>query len=244
MSRPETTSGPEDEGTRIRIAEIFCSIQGEGRLIGVPSVFVRTSGCNLRCWWCDTPYTSWSPTGEQLAIPEIAARVAAYPAARHVVLTGGEPMIAPGVAALTRRLREGGRHLTIETAGTVYAPVAVDLFSISPKLANSTPGLDAGRWRERHETARLNLPVLRTMMQAADYQLKFVVGEPADLPEIDALVEALAPDQPSKVLLMAQSRTVAELDRIAPWLAEACKERGYVYCDRLHLRLYGNRPGT
>lgn len=229
----------------IRIAEIFYSIQGEGRLIGVPSVFVRTSGCNLRCWWCDTPYTSWNPIGEHLSIPEIEARVARYPAARHVVLTGGEPLIAPGIAALSHRLQESGYHLTFETAGTVYKPVAVDLFSISPKLSNSTPGSDAGSWRDRHEKTRLNLPVLRTMMQAADYQLKFVVGQESDLTEIDAVLEELAPaGEPSQVLLMPQARTVEELDRISPWLADACKDRGYRFCDRLHLRLYGNKPGT
>jgi 7-carboxy-7-deazaguanine synthase len=228
---------------KIYISEIFYSIQGEGRLIGVPSVFVRTSGCNLRCWWCDTPYTSWNPTGEQLTIGEILDRVAAHPAARHVVLTGGEPMIAKGIPELSHLLAARGYHLTIETAGTVYTPVAVDLFSISPKLANSTPGAEAGAWRERHEKTRLDLSVLGTMMQAADYQLKFVVGEPADLPEIDALVAELAPPDPSRVLLMPQARSLEELDRISPWLAEACKERGYRFCDRLHIRLYGNKPG-
>jgi 7-carboxy-7-deazaguanine synthase len=229
--------------TRMFISEIFYSVQGEGRLIGVPSVFVRTSGCNLRCWWCDTPYTSWQPTGEHLAIAEIVAQVSRYPAARHVVLTGGEPLIAKGILPLSQILREHGYHITFETAGTVYEPVAVDLFSISPKLSNSTPGSDAGSWQDRHERTRLNLPVLRTMMQAADYQLKFVVAQPADLAEIDALVTDLTPDELSKVLLMPQARSVEELDQISPWLAEACKERGYRFCDRLHIRMYGNKPG-
>ncbi len=84
----------------MRIAEIFYSVQGEGALVGVPSIFVRTSGCNLRCSWCDTPYTSWNPEGEDLAIDEIVERSALHSAARHIVLTGGEPMIAPGIAEL------------------------------------------------------------------------------------------------------------------------------------------------
>src|SRR5690242_10898446 len=104
----------------LKIAELFYSLQGEGALVGVPSVFVRTSGCNLRCSWCDTPYTSWKPEGEERTLGSIAAEVGQYPA-RHVVVTGGEPMIAPGIVALTGMLAP--RHITIETAGTVFAPV-------------------------------------------------------------------------------------------------------------------------
>src|SRR5256885_1880439 len=97
----------------MRIAEIFYSVQGEGGLLGVPSVFVRTSGCNLRCAWCDTPYTSWQPEGEERTLESIVAEVERYPA-RHVVVTGGEPMIAPEIAKLTGMF--GARHMTIETA--------------------------------------------------------------------------------------------------------------------------------
>src|SRR5258706_8851752 len=116
----------------MKIAEIFYSIQGEGILTGVPSVFVRTSGCNLRCQWCDTPYTSWNPEGREMTQDEILAEVRAHQPS-HVVVTGGEPMIAPGIVELTQQL---GTHVTIETAGTVYKPVTCDLMSISPKLAN------------------------------------------------------------------------------------------------------------
>src|SRR5580692_1943034 len=98
----------------VKIAEIFYSVQGEGSLVGVPSVFVRTSGCNLRCAWCDTPYTSWHPEGDELSLDEIAARVDVYPQARHVVLTGGEPLIAPHVVELAERFRARGLHITIE----------------------------------------------------------------------------------------------------------------------------------
>src|ERR1039457_1997997 len=137
----------------LKIAELFYSIQGEGSLVGVPSVFIRTSGCNLRCAWCDTPYTSWQPEGTDLALDQILDEVAAHPT-RHVVVTGGEPMIAPDIIALSRRLRERGLHITVETAGTVFAPVACDLMSISPKLANSTP-LDP-RWSRQHERLRID----------------------------------------------------------------------------------------
>src|SRR5579871_4608296 len=108
----------------LKIAELFYSLQGEGALLGVPSVFVRTSGCNLRCSWCDTPYTSWNPEGADLGIDEILERTGQYTAARHVVLTGGEPMIAPGIVELSQRFRDSGKHITIETAGTVFTEAA------------------------------------------------------------------------------------------------------------------------
>src|SRR6187200_2994096 len=121
----------------MKISEIFYSIQGEGKLAGVPSVFVRVSGCNLRCVWCDTPYASWRPDGQDRALDDVLGEALGY-GARHVVVTGGEPMIEPEMVALTERLREAGQHITVETAGTVFKPVQCDLMSISPKLANST----------------------------------------------------------------------------------------------------------
>src|SRR2546421_2667194 len=103
----------------MKVSEIFYSIQGEGKLVGVPSVFVRTSGCNLRCTWCDTPYASWNPEGEQRNIAQIVAAVENHPTARHVVLTGGEPMIAKEIRELASAIKITGRHITIETAATL-----------------------------------------------------------------------------------------------------------------------------
>ena len=145
----------------MKISEIFYSVQGEGGLVGVPSIFIRTSGCNLRCSWCDTPYASWHPEGEELSLDRILELTAEYSAARHVVLTGGEPMIMPGIVELSERLRERGMHITIETAGTLHAPVACDLMSISPKLSNSTP---EGAFRAQHERLRIQPNVLRQLM--------------------------------------------------------------------------------
>ena len=123
----------------MRISEIFYSIQGEGELTGVPTVFIRTSGCNLRCRWCDTPYASWKPEGEERNLEEILHEVRKHPA-RHCVLTGGEPMVAKGIHELAAALRLEGKHITIETAGTVLpGGIACDLASLSPKLSNSTP---------------------------------------------------------------------------------------------------------
>src|SRR5437764_9179607 len=102
-----------DYNTGVKISELFYSIQGEGKLAGVPSVFVRASGCNLRCVWCDTPYASWDPQGEDVGVEEIVRRVEAF-GAKQVVVTGGEPMIMPDVAALCESLKTRGHHVTIE----------------------------------------------------------------------------------------------------------------------------------
>src|SRR2546425_6820893 len=174
----------------VKIAEIFYSLQGEGSLVGVPSVFVRTSGCNLRCAWCDTSYTSWRPEGEECSLDEILEQVAAHPA-QHVVVTGGEPMIAPEIVPLTERLRVLGPHITIETAGTVFAPVECDLMSISPKLGNSTP---EGRWAAQHERLRIQPEILRRLISSYDYQLKFVMARPEEIDEVRAILAALQAD--------------------------------------------------
>jgi 7-carboxy-7-deazaguanine synthase len=224
----------------VKIAEIFYSIQGEGGLVGVPSVFVRTSGCNLRCVWCDTPYTSWRPEGEELSLDEILARVDAQKPARHVVLTGGEPMIAPQVVELTEGFRARGLHITVETAGTVFHPVACDLMSISPKLAHSTP---AGSWATTHERLRIQPETLGQLMRSYEYQLKFVVADPKDLDEIRSLLEQLAAHR-SKVILMAEGIDAEVLRERGRWLAEICKREGFRYSPRLHVDLYGNMRGT
>lgn len=223
----------------MRIAELFYSLQGEGSLVGVPSVFVRTSGCNLRCSWCDTPYTSWQPEGTELGIEEIVDEVRAHPA-RHVVVTGGEPMISPDIVPLTERLRECGLHITIETAGTVFEPVACNLMSISPKLGNSTP---EGRFAAAHERRRYQQDVLRQLMARYEYQLKFVIAAPADLAEVRLMVEAVGADR-ERVILMPEGTDTAVLQERSLWLAEICKEEGFRFSPRLHVDLWGSRRGV
>ena len=223
----------------MKIAELFYSLQGEGSLVGVPSVFVRTSGCNLRCSWCDTPYTSWKPEGVELTLDQIVDQVKTHPA-RHVVVTGGEPMIAPAIVPLTERLRDLGMHITIETAGTVYQPVTCDLMSISPKLSNSTP---EGQWAAQHDRLRIQPGTLAELMHRYEYQLKFVIEKPEDLAEVRALVASLRAEQ-SRVILMPEGVDPAPLHERALWLAEICKEEGFRFSPRLHVDLYGNRRGV
>jgi 7-carboxy-7-deazaguanine synthase len=228
------------------VAEIFYSIQGEGELTGLPSVFVRTAGCNLRCAWCDTPYASWRPEGTAMTVEAIVAAVVRYPT-RHVVLTGGEPMVAPEIRALAAALRELGRHITIETAATV-APegIACDLASLSPKLLNSAPDpLKHAAWRRKHEALRWQPAVVRAWLDAYSSQLKFVVAQPGDVDEIEGMLAQLQREVPRhQVLLMPEGRTAGVLHRRALWLADLCKQRGFRYAHRLQIELYGNKRGT
>jgi 7-carboxy-7-deazaguanine synthase len=236
----------------MRISEIFHSIQGEGLLLGVPSVFVRTSGCNLRCRWCDTPYASWNPEGEEMSVSQIMERIRSYDC-QHVVLTGGEPMVAVGIRELATSLRAEGKHITIETAATVppHADgmvIPFDLGSLSPKLANSTPDVEvAGPWKERHEKTRLRPDVILKWLEAGPCQLKFVVSQVEDLPEIEELlnevgaVECFTRD---RVLLMPEGTDVETLRQKGPLLAEMCLEHGFRFAPRIHIELFGNTRGT
>jgi 7-carboxy-7-deazaguanine synthase len=229
------------------ISEIFYSLQGEGELTGVPSVFVRTSGCNLRCAWCDTPYASWNPEGDQRSVAEIIAEVESHRSARHVVLTGGEPMIANDIRTLAAELKKNGRHITIETAATI-APegIACDLASLSPKLLNSAPDpVEHVTWRKKHEATRWQPEVVRAWIDHYSYQFKFVVSRPEDIDELEHMLAALQRDIPRhKVLLMPEAISLEKMRSRAPWLGELCKARGYRYAHRLQIELYGNRRGT
>lgn len=229
----------------MKVAELFYSIQGEGKLAGVPSVFVRASGCNLRCVWCDTPYASWEPEGQDWPIENIVAAVESHPA-RHVVLTGGEPMIMPDVVPLCDALTSRGLHITIETAGTVYQPVVCDLMSLSPKLSNSTPHDRAGgRFVESHDRQRLNIPVIQRLMdKSPQFQLKFVLANPSDLMEIESILSRLHNWKPDDVLLMPQGIDAATLNARSIWIADICKRTGFRLCPRLHVLMYGNKRGT
>jgi len=229
------------------ISELFYSLQGEGELTGVPSVFVRASGCNLRCAWCDTPYASWNPEGAPRTVAQILADVQAHSAAQHVVLTGGEPMIAKDIRELAAELKSLGKHITIETAATV-APdgIACDLASLSPKLLNSAPDpVEHGAWRKRHEATRWQPDVVRAWVDRYNFQFKFVVARPEDVDELETMLGALDREIPRhKVLLMPEATSLEKMRGRAAWLGELCKARGYRYAHRLHIELYGNKRGT
>lgn len=230
------------------ISETFTSIQGEGKLTGVPSWFCRLSGCNLRCTWCDTPYASWKPEHTKRTIGSLIEEANASKV-RHVVLTGGEPMIFAQLVPLSNELARLGFHITIETAGTVTLPgVSCHLMSLSPKLANSTPINDPrdtkGIWATRHEERRLNFSSINELIASApDRQLKFVVKHPSDLVEIDSVLSNIVGYEPRDIMLMPEGVAIPDRDSIQ-WILDECINRGWSYCPRLHITLFGDTRGT
>ena len=276
----------------MRIAETFRSIQGEGRLTGTESLFVRASGCNLRCGYCDTPYASWTPEGEELSIDEILARVDELRASprpsflgpvgwdeaqrrptssplslsgrgaggegfvasdnsktttvcRHIVLTGGEPMLFAELIPLTVRLRAAGWHITIETSGTLYLPVACDLMSISPKLSNSTPPPERDpRWTWRHALNRHAPDVIRRLAAEYDCQWKFVIDRPDDCREVETYLTELLQIDRSRVMLMPQGIAADTLSEKAVWLEPYCVQQGFQFCPRRQIEWFGAARGT
>ena len=234
----------------LRIVERFVSVQGEGLLAGVPSSFVRVSGCNLRCEWCDSATSSWSPTGERIAVDELVAWCADGP--RHVVLTGGEPLVFREAVELASRLGAGGHHVTIETAGTVWQEdLHVDLVSISPKLAHSIPRRLGEAWARRHDERRTRPDVVRALM-SLPWQLKFVVrtgddaAVTADVAEIEQLLALyrITPSDRERVLLMPECIDPERLSSAYAALVPICRATGFRLGPRLHIAIFGHRPGT
>jgi 7-carboxy-7-deazaguanine synthase len=229
----------------MRIAEIFHSIQGEGLLAGVPSIFIRTSGCNLRCHWCDTPYASWKPEGPEMSVEEILKKLTELNC-DHVVLTGGEPMIAPDLPELATVLKKQNKHITIETAGTILPNgIPCDLASLSPKLSNSTPSPERDpAWAKKHEATRLQPEVISEWVRKYPFQLKFVVSSENDLAEIKDLLSRLPPVPLRQILLMPEGIDVKTLATRSPWLLDICKREGFRFCPRLHIELFGHTRAT
>lgn len=234
----------------ILISEAFgVTIQGEGKFSGVPSNFVRTSGCGSRCAWCDTPYTSWNAEGNLRSVEDVL-RDAAANGCTHVVITGGEPMIFPEqVGWLTEKLQAAGRIVTIETAGNIYDErVKPDLWSVSPKLKSSTP--DKEPERSRH-IASLKPEVTPEFLRSChregfghcDVQYKFVVVTGDDVAEVLQFVENYALPR-SKVWLMPEGITRDAILDKAGWVAELCKQHGFNLTVRMHALLWGAKRGV
>jgi 7-carboxy-7-deazaguanine synthase len=223
------------------INEIFYSLQGEGRLAGVPSVFLRSAGCPLRCKWCDTKYAWPESAGTEYTADQIKTKIESY-SASHLIVTGGEPMSNPELPDLLKTLESKGRHITIETSGIKFVPdLTCDLMSISPKLSNSTP--TEADLLAQHEKQRFDLPALQQLIDNYEYQLKFVVEQAEDLREITRCLEKLKNAEPDKVFLMPQAVTVDKYPARSRMVAELCKQTGFRFSPRLQVLLWNNERG-
>ncbi len=225
----------------MRVNEIFYSLQGEGFLAGVHSVFVRLAGCPLRCKWCDTKYAWDEKAGQDYTIAEIVQTVQQWPC-KFIVITGGEPMINSALLKLVLQLKAADKHITIETAGIAFIPdLACDLMSISPKLSNSAP--TDPELAAIHEDSRLDIAILRMLIDSYKYQLKFVVDSQADLPEIEATIEKIGNINSERIMLMPQTATRDELLAKSAIVADMCKQTGFAFSQRLQVLLWNNQKG-
>jgi 7-carboxy-7-deazaguanine synthase len=223
------------------INEIFYSLQGEGSHVGVLSVFVRLAGCPLRCRWCDTKYAWDKSAGQEMSIETVKDKVLSFEV-RHIVITGGEPLVNDELIALIDAIDDPSLHITIETSGIEYvAGLKCDLMSISPKLISSTP--EKTNDAETHEQNRLNIDAMQQLIDEYDYQIKFVVDAPGDINEIAATIGKLKNINPYKIMLMPQAATQAEYVNKLSMVAEIAKKTGFALSPRLQVELWNNSKG-
>lgn len=243
----------EHAPVRLSSDGVFYTVQGEGPLAGVPSVFIRLDTCNLHCKWgdvlCDAHYTSWNPSGSVQTMQDVIALVQAQfreRACRHLVITGGEPALQPNaVMVLAEYMRRWRGHTTLETNGTRYIPDhALDLICLSPKLRGSTP--TGTPFEQAHERQRINNDVLdKWMTDGTPYYFKFVINDESDIEEAREVLRGVHQRlTPEHVLFMPQGIDAADLWQRGRWLAERCKDLYVRFAPRLQIDLYGNKPGT
>lgn len=228
----------------MRIVELFASKQGEGIWTGTESTFIRIGGCHLHCRFCDTPYASWElEQGEELSVEEIIGRALIFNR-KHVIITGGEPMLFSELVPLTEQLEALDYTITIETSGTLDLPVRCHLMSISPKLSNSIPVDVSENILRRHEFNRSRLDVTQELVDRYPFQLKFVIDTPNDIDEMERFLEQFEKIPSERILLMPQAVTVEEMLKRETWITAYCEKKGYLYCPRMQIIWYGNKRGT
>ncbi|HEX4242524.1 MAG TPA: 7-carboxy-7-deazaguanine synthase QueE [Steroidobacteraceae bacterium] len=210
---------------RLRINEIFHSLQGEADAVGFPTVFVRLTGCPLRCRYCDTEYAFHA--GDWLELDEILDKVRSF-GARHVCVTGGEPLAQPNCLTLLERLCDAGFEVSLETSG------AMDVSGVDTRVSRvidvKTPGSG--------EAARNRLENLPFMTQQD--QLKFVICSRADYDWSKAYLEEHALPTRCRVLFSPSYEELSP-SALADWiLADRLPVRFQV---QLHKVLWGDTPG-
>jgi 7-carboxy-7-deazaguanine synthase len=223
-------TGPH--AVRLRVSEVFTSIQGEGPTVGTPSVFVRLQGCTVGCAWCDTKY-SWNPAaGEETTLDALLATVQASPA-QNVVVTGGEPLEHPAFVDLVTALHGIGSRIEVETSGIIEPPpVPVDQWNVSLKLAHSRVPDDV----------RLRPRVIARLRDLGAW-FKFVVADEADVDEVLA-IQAAHELPAARVLLMPLGMERREQEERMPSVIEWCRRHGFRFSPRLHILVWGPKRGV
>lgn len=218
---PMDTLPPE----RLRLTEIFLSVQGEARDAGWPTVFVRLTGCPLRCTYCDTAYAFHG--GQWWDIDAVVAEVARH-GVRHVCVTGGEPLAQKRCIALLQRLCDAGYRVSLETSG------ALDVSEVDARVSRVVD-LKTPASGELSRNRLENIPLL-----TAHDQIKFVICDRADYEWARDMVAAHALAQRCEVLFSPSHQQVAPRD-LAEWLlADRLPVRFQM---QLHKQIWGEEPG-
>jgi 7-carboxy-7-deazaguanine synthase len=231
------------------------TVQGEGKLAGIPSLFVRLAGCNLHCEWpgspCDTAHASFRPAGTySLPVQEVAEIIQQNRGPlRHLVITGGEPLLQPeAVEELCLSLvTPSPFHVTVESNATRYderVAAVTDLMSLSPKLSTSAPATRCDHHARRLAPDVIQRYITHARRHGKDFQLKFVISAARDVQEVQELLATLHDWQNEDILLMPLGTTPATLHANSLLAAHHAILRGWRYCDRLHISLFGNREGV
>jgi len=232
-----------DLRTKLNVNEIFGpTIQGEGPSAGKRCAFLRLSGCNLTCSWCDTPYTwDWEglngiPFDKQAETHEMTVFDVHYQLTSMgvdlYVISGGEPMIQQAaLGPLIDRLMAGGRSVEIETNGTIIPKITPTRFNVSPKLAHSGVA-DKKRFKAKALEAYVGKGIF-----------KFVAQTENDLDEIGAIATIVG-IPPRDIWVMPEGRSPEELKRSLDLVKDAAISRGWNITNRLHVQLWGNKRGV
>lgn len=281
------------------VVEMFYSIQGEGLFTGIPSVFLRVSGCNLRCVFkdsiCDTPYTSFNPekskyNSNEEILDDLVKLFLEHKYLDHLVITGGEPLLyRKELEEFLQKFLDmfPDTTITIETNGTLpplnSELVNVSLYSISPKLSTSVDH-DLKKLNkeqaDRHNNTRINIDSLYEFISSEDCVFKFVYSGPECIDEIKSIYSKLIEKSLEETLelvketsndnqtikeydqyeqntvdhitnilskmtyLMPEGMTREQLEKSRLDTVEACLKEGWIFTDRTHINIWGDKRGV